>query len=67
MISRVFTLCVPFVGSLALFWAPLPMVVLGVPKVLSGLLAITLPETCGKDLPQTLEEADMVTIVIITK
>ena len=67
MISRIFTLCVPFVGSLASFWTPLPMVVLGIPTVLAGLLAITLPETSGKDLPQTLEEADMVTIVIITK
>ena len=67
MVSRIFTLCIPFVGALAIFWKPLPMVVLGIPTILSGILALILPETSGKDLPQTMEEADMVTIVIITK
>ena len=33
------------------------MVALGVPTVLAGLLAIVLPETAGKDLPQTMYEA----------
>ena len=51
----------------SIFWKPLPMVVLGIPTILSGILALILPETSGKDLPQTMEEADMVTIVIITK
>ena len=64
MISRVFTLCVPFVGALAVYWTPLPMVVLGIPTVLAGFLALVLPETAGKDLPQTIEEADQVSIFI---
>ena len=58
MIARIFTLCVPFVGSLAIYWKPLPMVALGVPTALAGLLAISLPETAGKDLPQTIYEAN---------
>ena len=62
MISRAFTLCVPFVGSLAIYWAPLPMVALGIPTVLAGILALVLPETSGKDLPQTIQEADQVQI-----
>jgi hypothetical protein len=61
MISRIFTLCIPFVGSLAVYWKPLPLVVLGTPTVLSGCLALLLPETSGKDLPQTIYEADQVT------
>jgi hypothetical protein len=60
MISRIFTLCIPFVGSLAVYWKPLPLVVLGTPTVLSGCLALLLPETSGKDLPQTIYEADQV-------
>jgi hypothetical protein len=58
MIARIFTLCVPFVGSLAIYWKPLPLVALGVPTALAGLLALVLPETAGKDLPQTIQEAD---------
>ena len=58
MISRIITLCVPFVGSLAIYWKPLPMVALGLPTALAGLLALALPETAGKDLPQTIHEAN---------
>jgi len=36
------------------------MVALGVPTVLAGILALVLPETAGKDLPQTIHEADQV-------
>jgi hypothetical protein len=60
MISRIFTLFAPFVGGLATYWKPLPMVVLGIPTVLAGFLAMMLPETAGKYLPQTIQEADMV-------
>jgi len=60
MISRIFTLCVPFVGALAVYWKPLPLVVLGIPTILAGLLAPILPETSGKYLPQTIQEANLV-------
>ncbi len=65
MISRAFTLCVPFVGSLAIYWTPLPMVALGIPTVLAGILALVLPETAGKDLPQTIQEADQVQVELV--
>jgi hypothetical protein len=65
MISRIFTLCVPFVGSLAVYWEPLPLVVLGIPTVLAGLLALVLPETSGKDLPQTIQEANLVRSLLL--
>ena len=64
MVSRIFTLCVPFVGSLAAYWKPLPMVALGIPTVLAGVLALVLPETSGKDLPQTIYESDQVIKIV---
>jgi hypothetical protein len=42
MISRAFTLCVPFVGSLAAYWKPLPMVALGIPTVLVSISSISI-------------------------
>ena len=46
-----------FVSELGHIWQPLPMVVLGVPALLAGLQAQGLPETRGKPLPETFEEA----------
>jgi len=40
----------------------LPMVALGIPTILAGILALVLPETAGKDLPQTIQEADQVNL-----
>jgi len=64
MISRIFSLCVPFVGSLAVYWKPLPLVVLGIPTILAGLSALVLPETSGKELPQTIQEANLVSYLL---
>jgi len=65
MIARLFTLCVPFVGALAQFWTPLPLIVLGIPTILAGVLATILPETSGKELPQTILESDQVYYFLI--
>ena len=46
-----------FVPVLAQYWQPLPMLVLGVPALLAGILSFHLQETSGKDLPQTMKEA----------
>ena len=54
-ISRVFCLCAPFLGPLAKIWEPLPMMVIGVPIVISGALVLKLPETYNKKLPQTVQ------------
>ena len=47
-----------FVPVLAIYWSPLPMVVLGVPALLAAILSLHLSETSGKDLPQTMKEAE---------
>jgi hypothetical protein len=58
MASRAFGLCAPFVGSLAKYWQPLPLLVLGLPAIISGCMAILLPETADKQLPQTMSQAN---------
>ena len=57
MISRIFGLCAAFIGTLAQYWPPLPMLVLGLPTIVSGILAAFLPETANKILPQTMSQA----------
>jgi hypothetical protein len=55
--ARLFGLGCPFVSYLAIYWKPLPMVILGMPIMISGvLLYFFLPETAGRDLPQTMDE-----------
>ena len=57
MVARIFCLCAPFLGGLATYWQPLPMVIIGIPIVLSGLLILKLPKTHRKELPQTVINA----------
>ena len=54
-ISRVFCICAPFLGPLAKTWPPFPMVVIGVPILISSLLVLYLPETSNRILPQTVK------------
>ena len=56
-ISRVFCLCAPFLGHLARLWEPAPMVIIGLPVLISGLCVLNLPETFNKELPQTIRGA----------
>ncbi len=57
-LARLFGLVCPFVSNLAVYWKPLPMVVLGLPAILFGTLAfLFLPETFGRSLPQNMQEA----------
>ena len=55
--ARIFCACAPFLSPLAKYWQPLPMLIVGVPIILSGLLALRLPETYKEDLPQTVKKA----------
>ena len=43
-------------GNLAVYWKPLPMVLLGAPTIVVALLMTRLPETANKDLPQDFED-----------
>lgn len=56
--SRFGSLLAPFVPLLKHFYNFLPLLVFGAFAFFSGLLAITLPETLGQKLPDTIEEAE---------
>ena len=59
-VARVFGLLCPFVSNLAIYWGPLPMLVLALPCLVGGLLAfIFLPETKGKELPQNMKDTEL--------
>ena len=55
-VCRIFGLCTPFLGHLAKMWEPAPMVIIGVPLLISGLFVLKLPETFNRELPQTLHK-----------
>ena len=57
MIARIFCLCAPFLGPLAKYWTPLPMLMIGIPILVSAGLALKLPETHMAELPQTMQKA----------
>ena len=44
-------------GSLGQTWKPVPMVIMGTFATMSGVLACLFPETTGKKLPETIEDA----------
>lgn len=56
--SRFGALLAPFVPLLKHFYAFLPLLIYGIFAFISGLLAITLPETLGQKLPDTILEAE---------
>ncbi|XP_064652369.1 organic cation transporter protein-like [Lineus longissimus] len=58
MHARIGGLVAPQVALLSKYWVPLPTVIFGTFAVAGGLLALYLPETWNKDLPETLEEGE---------
>ena len=58
MLARAVGLSAPFIGTLAKYWQPLPLLLLGIPTCIAGIMAGFLPETRGKHLPQTMSQAD---------
>lgn len=50
----------PLLLILSDYWPPLTMLVFGGASILAGLVALLLPETMGCDLPETMEEGEMV-------
>ena len=45
----------PFVASLAYFWQPLPMLSLGLPALVAGVLSLFQPDTTGQSLTEEVD------------
>ncbi|XP_078666051.1 organic cation transporter protein-like isoform X2 [Branchiostoma floridae x Branchiostoma belcheri] len=60
MNARVGGMVAPFVNLLGRHWAPMPYVIFGGASIAAGLLALLLPETVGRKLPETIEEAESI-------
>ncbi|XP_070558191.1 organic cation transporter protein-like [Ptychodera flava] len=58
MSARVGSIISPFVVLLEVYWSPMPFIIMGVTSVIAGVLALFLPETRNKRLPETLEEGE---------
>ena len=56
MCARIGGMLAPQILELSRFWGPLPLILFGGFAILSGGLALYLPETSGKPLPQTMED-----------
>ena len=56
-VARLFGLVAPFVAQLSSLWKPLPMLVLGLPSLIAGIMVFWLPETKNIHLPQTMKQA----------
>ena len=52
-IAKTFSLLCPFVGNLAIYWKPLPMLILSIPCLIAASVIFFLPETADKKLPQS--------------
>ncbi|XP_055954393.1 organic cation transporter protein [Patella vulgata] len=56
MSARIAGILVPTMLDLKSIWTPLPLVMFGSLSIVAGILAMLLPETTGKPLPQLLED-----------
>ncbi|CAB0009618.1 unnamed protein product [Nesidiocoris tenuis] len=56
--ARVGGILAPYVNIMVEIWTPLPMIVFGVMAFISGASALLLPETLGKDLPETIADGE---------
>ena len=56
--ARVAGILSPFMLELKSVWEPLPFVLFGTLSIAAGLLALLLPETRNKILPETMEEGE---------
>ncbi|XP_035231370.1 organic cation transporter protein-like isoform X2 [Stegodyphus dumicola] len=58
MCGRLGGIIAPFINELRKVYNPLPMIIFAVAAIISGLLALTLPETHNRQLPESVEEAE---------
>ncbi|XP_022114524.2 solute carrier family 22 member 6-B [Pieris rapae] len=59
MLGRIGTVIASFTPPLMDYWSGIPSVMFGVMSTLAGLLVLTQPETFGKRVPDTFEDAEM--------
>ena len=45
------------IAPLGKLWRPLPMTIMGTFAVIAGIFALAFPETAGKKLPETIDDA----------
>ena len=57
-LGRLGSIIAPLVFIMGDLWEPLPFVLFGVLAIAGGLVALILPETLGKNLPETIEEGE---------
>ncbi|KAJ8026960.1 Solute carrier family 22 member 6-A [Holothuria leucospilota] len=57
--SRIGSISTPLILLLDEIWEPLPLLIFGSSAIIGGLLVLFLPETRGKDLPETIEEGEL--------
>ncbi|XP_066279580.1 organic cation transporter protein-like [Branchiostoma lanceolatum] len=60
MLARVGGIIAPFIYLLADTWRPLPLLTFGLMSIVSGLTMLTMPETLGKPLPNTIASVENV-------
>ena len=58
MFGRLGGILAPLILAFGKHWAPLPLLVFGCVSIFAGFLALLLPETLGKKLPETMEEGE---------
>nr|XP_006825794.1 PREDICTED: organic cation transporter protein-like [Saccoglossus kowalevskii] len=57
--ARIGSIISPYVILLTRIWHPTPFLIMAITSIIAGLLALLLPETRNKDLPETLEEGEL--------
>ncbi|XP_038048377.1 organic cation transporter protein-like [Patiria miniata] len=58
MVARVSGVLCPIILILGKYWQPLPLCVFGGSSVLAGMLSLMLPETLGRDMPDTIQDGE---------
>lgn len=58
MCGRLGGIIAPIISDMKKIYHPLPMIIFGIASIISGLLALALPETHNQQLPETVEEAE---------